>query len=414
MSQGLPDGFVRTGLKTYLIAKGTSTQDIANLIALVSWPWAIKWVWGPVIDSFSHSSLGRRRPWILAAQFGMGMTMGSMIFIPTLEDSLRLLGIMVLAINCFSSLQDVAIDALAIDLLPERERGIANGLMFGSSYIGSFLGGAVVGSYLLTSGVAAAVMLEMVILGSIAIFPLLFLERCGDRLLPGRRIVTANSIPVVTGNAIRSTFSQLKIAFSRRPSILAALLAICSLLTTSAYLVYWPVHVIRDLDWTSEQYLVLEGRYAVLFGLAGCLSGGVVASWLGAKPGVLISLASLGACWLVYAATANVWNDAAIVSSLFVAVSFLAGFFQVSMFALFMGVCSPVVAATQFSAYMALLNVSSGIGAKLAALVGADTDLRLVFMLLACSQLAMVPIVVLIRHPQSPMDLPEAPNKVSR
>lgn len=398
VSQGMPDGFVRTGLKTYLIAQGVSTQEIGNLIALVSWPWAIKWIWGPVIDRFSHSSLGRRRPWILAAQFGMGLTMGSMLLIPNLAASIPLLGLMILVINCFSSLQDVATDALAIDLLPEKERGVTNGVMFASSYIGSFLGGAVVGQYLLNYGVQEAVMLELFLLFLIGLFPLLFREHRGDKLLPGRR----RAVTTVSGNAIatksiRGTLVQLKSAFARRSSIMAGALAICSLATTSGFLVFWPVHMLRRLGWTSEQFLTLEGRYAILFGLVGSLVGGVLASWLGAKRGVIIALASLALCWFLYAATANAWNDKRLVTSLFFTVTFLAGLFQVAMFALFMGVCSPAVAATQFSAYMALLNVSSGYGSKFAGYVGEQTELAHVFIGLACFQLAMILPVAFIR-----------------
>lgn len=412
----MPDGFVRTGLKTYLIAQGVSTENIANLIALISWPWAIKWIWGPVIDSLGGSSLGQRRPWILAAQSGMGLAMGLMLFIPNLAANIWLLGLMVLAINCFSSLQDVAIDALAIDLLPEKERGIANGLMFGSSYIGSFLGGAVVGRILLTHGVVEAVMLEIFILGLIALFPLLLRERPGDRLLPDRQHVSAETDTdkgSTSSNSFKSTLSELKRAFTRRSSILAGTFAFCSLMTTSAYLVFWPVHMIRKLGWASEEYLALEGRYAILFGLTGCLVGGIFASWLGAKPSVLIAITSLATCWLLFATSTNSWNNSILVSSLFVTVSFLGGFFQVSMFALFMGVCLPAVAATQFSAYMALLNMSSGVGAKLAGYVGVDTSLTFVFVIMASVQFAMIPLVLLIGNSQTSInDLHEAPNKM--
>ena len=39
-------------------------------------------------------------------------------------------------------MQDVAVDGLAIDLLDERERGRANGLMYASKYGGGAIGGA--------------------------------------------------------------------------------------------------------------------------------------------------------------------------------------------------------------------------------------------------------------------------------
>jgi PAT family beta-lactamase induction signal transducer AmpG len=240
-------------------------------------------------------------------------------------------------------------------------------------------------------------------------------ERKGDQLIRWPRSTRAPEAGSVidTNKSIVETLLQLKSAFSQRSSILAGALAICSLATTSAFLVFWPVHMLRQLGWTSEAYLTLEGRYAILFGLLGSLLGGLVASWLGAKRSVIAALASLTLCWLFYAATVAMWDNKNLVTALFVTVTFLAGVFQVSMFALFMGVCSPVVAATQFSAYMALLNVSSGFGSKFAGYVGERKELTNVFLGLACLQLVMIPIVSLINLPkETSIDvLPETPNR---
>jgi PAT family beta-lactamase induction signal transducer AmpG len=392
----MPDGFVRTGLKTYLIAHGATLAEVSHLIALVSWPWAVKWIWGPVIDRFRYSSLGRRRPWILGAQFFMGLSLASMLFIPNLSDNIRLLGVIVLLVNCFSSLQDVAVDALAIDLLPENERGITNGFMFASSYLGSFLGGAVVGGILLKSGVPPAVACEMLILLVIAMFPIMFRERRDDAFLVPRLLTSASSVADASHGSIRHTLVLLKEAFSRRASLLAGLLAACALVATSAHLVFWPVYVQRELNWTSESYLLLEGTYARIFGLLGAVLGGFAASWLGARWAVVVSLLGLALCWFLYALTANWWDDARLITSLFLSVECLSSFFQVALFALFMGVCWSSVAATQFSAYMALLNVSGSIGAMLAGRVSERSELIFAFAMLGCLQLAMIGLVVFI------------------
>ena len=123
---------MRVGLKTYLIDQGVSTSAIGMTVALVSWPWAMKWVWGPFVDRFRFHSMGRRRPWILAAQSGMMLTLASLLFIPDLSANLRVLSIVILLANVFASLQDVAVDAMAIDQLPAERRGAANGFMYGS------------------------------------------------------------------------------------------------------------------------------------------------------------------------------------------------------------------------------------------------------------------------------------------
>lgn len=403
MSQGLPDGFVRSGLKNYLIAHGASTEAIGDLVALVSLPWALKWVWGPVIDRFSHSTLGRRRPWILGAQFGMGLTMATVMLIPDLPDNIRLLSAFVLAINCFSSMQDVAIDAMAIDLVPAEERGVTNGLMFASARFGSIIGGGVVGYCMLTYGVREGIALQLLILLLIGMIPLWLRERRGDAILPSprRRNVQASGRPEGV-TSMWQLFGRLRVAFAQRSSMMAALLAGVSLAATSAHLVFWPVYLQRQLGWSSKSYLLVESVYAPIVELVGSVLGGVLASWLGAKRSVILSILGLALCWFAYAAGANWWTNKTLVTGLSCAVTGFGGFFQVAMFALFMGVCRGPVAATQFSAYMALLNVSGSWGSSLAGRVGPATDLTKVFVGLALFQLAMIPIVALIKPHKTP------------
>ena len=44
--------------------------------------------------------------------------------------------------NAFAATQDVAIDAMAVNVLPEHERGVANGFMFAGASIGQTIGGS--------------------------------------------------------------------------------------------------------------------------------------------------------------------------------------------------------------------------------------------------------------------------------
>jgi hypothetical protein len=66
------------------------------------------------------------------------------------------------------------------------------------------------------------------------------------------------------------------------------------------------------------------------------------------------------------------------------------------MFAMFMGLSWPIVAATQFTAYMALLNVSNALGAVLAAKFESNFTMPNAHLALGCIQLALVGIVLMI------------------
>ncbi|NQT83899.1 MFS transporter, partial [bacterium] len=76
VAQGIPFGFVTITLKAYLTERGLGVAEIGNILAMTTWPWAFKWVWGPVIDRFQFLPMGRRRPWILLAQTFMALTIG--------------------------------------------------------------------------------------------------------------------------------------------------------------------------------------------------------------------------------------------------------------------------------------------------------------------------------------------------
>ena len=164
VAQGIPYGFVTITFASYLAERGETVAAIGAVTALSTLPWTFKWVWGPMIDRFGIPSMGRRRPWILLAQLGMTLTILSMAFVPEPATHLALIGGLVFVHNVFNSLQDVSVDALAVDLLRESERGRANGFMYGSKYIGTFLGGAFLSRMVVDDGLEVAFMIQVVII----------------------------------------------------------------------------------------------------------------------------------------------------------------------------------------------------------------------------------------------------------
>ena len=103
----------------------------------------------------------------------MAVTIGAMIAIPDLTASLDLLTWMIFVHTVFNSMQDVAVDALAVDLLAEAERGRANGLMYASKYGGGVLGGAGMATLIGAVGLRPALFAQVAVLLAIMMLPLL-------------------------------------------------------------------------------------------------------------------------------------------------------------------------------------------------------------------------------------------------
>jgi PAT family beta-lactamase induction signal transducer AmpG len=121
--------------------QGLGPVAIGAFVGSLYLPWAFKWITGPFVDAFSSDRFGRRRLWILMMQIGMMVTLVAAMPIDYVGQ-LGLFTAIIFLHNCFGATQDVAIDALAVNVLPEHERGVANGFMFAGASIGQAVGGA--------------------------------------------------------------------------------------------------------------------------------------------------------------------------------------------------------------------------------------------------------------------------------
>ena len=83
---------------------------------------------------------------------------------------LKLFTFVILLHNIFSATQDVAIDALAVNVLKESERGTANGLMFAGAYLGQAIGGSGVLFLIPYTGLPATYVFVAAILMSVTLF----------------------------------------------------------------------------------------------------------------------------------------------------------------------------------------------------------------------------------------------------
>ncbi|MFP6648647.1 MAG: hypothetical protein VB817_04260, partial [Pirellulaceae bacterium] len=92
-AQGLPWGFMDETMINYLIDRGVGVGEAAGISALILLPWTFKLMWAPLIDTITIRSMGRRRPWIITAQFLMAATLVGILMVPDVTADYRLLGL---------------------------------------------------------------------------------------------------------------------------------------------------------------------------------------------------------------------------------------------------------------------------------------------------------------------------------
>ena len=186
-AQGIPSGFISFTLIAYLAEQGFSAAAIGNMLFWVYLPWVFKFLWGPFVDTYHYLPMGRRRPWILSAQAGMVITVIIIALVPGIDSKVFLLTVLLFFHNCFASLQDVAVDGLAVDILSPEEFGKINGFMFGAKRFGTMVGGAGIGYFMgkyTSIGISGGLLLTVPFLLLIMCLPAFIRERPGEKLFP--------------------------------------------------------------------------------------------------------------------------------------------------------------------------------------------------------------------------------------
>lgn len=126
-AQGLPSGFITQALPTLLRDHGVSLEMIGWSGLLLA-PWALKFLWAPVVDRYFSPRLGRARSWILPLQvLSAAIVMAVGLFDPTkLSEPLTLWSLysLLLLLSLVGATHDVAADGLATRSLTIQHRPI--------------------------------------------------------------------------------------------------------------------------------------------------------------------------------------------------------------------------------------------------------------------------------------------------
>ena len=111
--------------------KWNRSQGYRNSIRHCSIALDIRRIWGPVVDAVFIKRFGPRRQWVLFAQTGMAVSLGGLLVIDStigdLNTEVQLVTRVLFIHNIFASLQDVATDALAVEILQPDEVAKVNG-----------------------------------------------------------------------------------------------------------------------------------------------------------------------------------------------------------------------------------------------------------------------------------------------
>ena len=332
-SEGAPIGFLWWALPATLREGGAPVDAITGLAAMLALPWAIKFVWAPLIDL----TPGRRRWWIVGCQLLMAATLTPLLWLD-LSGSIAALTPWLLAHALAASTQDAAIDAYAIAVAPEQERGRLAGAMQAGMLTGRWAFGA---GLLLAAGTVGrkpAVAAMIALLGCVTLLVLLAArEPQAERASGGGRGVL---------EALRAALRGRSLALG----LVVAVLGGFAFETVGA--LAGPFLIDRGV---SETGVGLFFTATIALMLAGALAGGAAADRWGPRRAVGAFLLLLAALVSLTASADWIYPPGRIMA--LGAVYFGIGLFTASSYALFMNLTDPRLGGTQFSLFMGATNL---------------------------------------------------------
>lgn len=359
VSEGIPLGFAAVAMAAYMRRQGLDVGQIGAFVGSFYLPWAFKWAWAPLVDLVRLERFGGRKGWIVLCQALMIVTLFGIAQVDYARN-FDLLITLVLVHNFFSATQDVAIDSLAINTLKPDERATANGFMFGGAYIGQGLGGG--GAMFVSErwGFEVSFLYVSLLLTCIFTFVLFFVR---DPSLAGRVVKRAAGVWTALVDNVRNFVRELGAGFFQSGmgpmvGVAFALLPMGAMALSTSVSSSLQV----DLGMSDGQIAQLNIYQTILSGI-GCVVGGWAADRLGQRKmlAAWYLLTTLPTLYLATAIATGGGLEGITIFQYFAAslvFSWCMGMHYGTSAALFMGLTNPLVAATQFTGYMALRNLT--------------------------------------------------------
>jgi PAT family beta-lactamase induction signal transducer AmpG len=369
ITEGIPLGFAAVAIATQLRRQDVGPAEIGAFVGSFYLPWAFKWAFGPFIDVFTSERLGRRRGWILATQIMLIVTLLACTSLE-LPAQLGVLTGVLLVHNSFGAMQDVAIDALAVSTLAEHERGLANGVMFAGAAIGMALGGTGVLFLMPVLGIKGGFVFVAACIAAVTVFIVLPLREPPTPAAARRAAGFASALRQMghfSSEAFRS-FVGTRGAFAGLGFALLPAGAMSLGLALQSNLAVEVGMSDDSVGWLNLWSQVISAICMVI--------GGQLSDRWGRRRTLFVYLAlmSLPVLYLMGALIEHDWimpagpagaarrvAPAALVTAVWVATLTYAvaqGLMYGTRSAIFMDVTNPAVAATQFTAYMAMMNLA--------------------------------------------------------
>ena len=237
--------------------------------------------------------------------------------------------------------------------------------MWGSKLVGKGVGAWALAHVLEWGGIEACVFVQIGILVLIMLIPLWILERPGEKRLPwspgaAQDIATSNVRPP------REVFKDVMRAFSLSTLVAYFFFTLIKLIGVGVNEIVMKTLYMQQLDWSHTEFSTATGLYAVFPIIVGSVMGGYLGDKYGRRLILTVGFGGYALAAFIFAAFPILWFEGWFSMVYLISTETLYAIGSVGFLSMAMRISWTTAAATVFTVYMTLSNVSHMLGDVLA------------------------------------------------
>ena len=233
-------------------------------------------------------------------------------------------------------------------------------------------------------------------------------ERPGEKLFPwsdeeGSKFFEAEN----ENQNFSEIIGKVKTAFSLKSTRLGVLLSL--VLSLSFFLVpVLPLLFIRELGWTQEQFNATKGGLILILTMFAYVVGGHLGKIIGGKSVIIYASLAGAIITAVWGLTEAWWGNSIFMISIWSIRTFVFAMVSINVFSLMMRITWSEVGGTQFTAYMAMMNLSAIIGYQLTEPLAGRFDYPTLFLIAAVLETLLIGAALYIDPDETRRELGES------
>lgn len=281
VAQSVIGGITWTGLPAVMREEGLPLDRI-GLLSLIALPWALKFLWAPLVERFRLPRVGPNRSATVVLAGGLLSVAGlALVGFTGPQTSMAVLACLTLVAFAASTV-DIACDGYAVESLASENHGWGNAAQVGGAYLGSAIGGGLFLVLVASAGWSVGIWSMAALL---IVLGLPFMLRA------------AATSPAAERPHVPSLAAALRRPEIRRGLLAAALYVVAQ---KSALMMLGPFLIDQGLDLATMG--LLNGAGSMGVGIAAALLGGALVKSWGVRAVLLLALGLQAGALFTFAA----------------------------------------------------------------------------------------------------------------